>query len=129
MSTTDSLWPDFMSGEMPTPPKLIMRHQAEMLGEMTGGRILGLVNTKVLGKDFVHNLYIVTPELDDYQHLVLRVRHQMSQIYPVRVSMSEKEERSKECNSEAEFVELMKRILSHPQTAGALRMLNAQTST
>ncbi len=124
----DNLWPDFMAGDLPTPPTVILHRQAEILTKMTEGRLVGSVTTKALGKDFVHTLYITTPSLGDYNHLVVRVRHSMSAIYPVKLSMTEKEDRSRECNSEEEFLALFKKILHHPQTVGPMKMLYAQTA-
>lgn len=124
----ESMWPDFMTGDLPTPPTVILHRQADLLTEMTGGRMVGSVVTKPLGKDFVHTLFITTPGLGDYEHLVVRVRHSMSHIYPVKLSMSEKEERSRECNNQEEFLALFQKILEHPQTVGPMRLLYAQTA-
>jgi len=124
----DSMWPDFMSGDLSTPPTVILHRQAELLTQMTEGRLVGSVVTKALGKDFVHTLYITTPSLGDYEHLVVRVRHSMAAIYPVKLSMSEKEDRSRECTNEQEFLTLFEKILHHPQTVGPMKMLYAQTA-
>jgi hypothetical protein len=80
--TTSSLWPTDIRTNV-TRPVTILREQAELLGEATGGRLAGEVTTVTGEADFVvHRLDIVAPRLDEYRHRVLITTHR-AEYYPV----------------------------------------------
>ena len=81
-----------------TPPIVILREQAALLGERTKGLVRGEIEsrTEPLEKveDYldqaispnelvthVHTMYVVAPALDNYQYALLSVRHDF-QAYP-----------------------------------------------
>jgi len=122
-----NLWPDELVLDPDVTPKSIMLRQAQVLTEKTRGRVVGEVSTKVLGRDFTHTFYLVVPGLDNYRHFLLRVRHSIEQVYPVKVFFTESDDTGREVTAEAQFYEAMGRVLQDGRTMHVVRSLLAQS--
>ena len=96
-----NLWPDAVDVTAITPPVVFLREQAALLGERTKGLVHGEIESRteplekveefldqaISGDDLVthvHTMYLVAPALDNYQYVLLSVRHDFG-AYPCRV--------------------------------------------
>ncbi|MBI2434990.1 MAG: hypothetical protein HYV26_19210 [Candidatus Hydrogenedentes bacterium] len=122
-----NLWPDELIVNTDITPKSIMCRQAQVLNERTRGRVQGEVSTRVLGRDFTHTFYLVTPGLDNYRHFLLRVRHSIEQTYPLKVFLLESDDTGKELATEELFYQVLGRVLQDSKTMHIIRSLAAQS--
>lgn len=122
-----NLWPEELSAATEITPKSIMMRQAQVLTEKTRGRVQGEVSTRVLGRDFTHTFSLVTPGLDNYRHFILRVRHSIEQVYPVKIFLTESDDTGKELATEELFYELLQRVLQDKKILHIIRSLMAQS--
>ena len=122
-----NLWPDDMGEQQEVTPKAIMLRQGQVLRERTRGRVMGEVQTKVLGRDFTHTFFLSTPGLDGYKHFVLRIRHSIEAVYPLKFFTSESDDTGRELVSEEQFYLVMRKILQDPKTVSVVRSLIAQS--
>lgn len=80
-----SLWPDEIRAEVQSPTSILIG-QAKALTKQTGGVLVGKVTTAISDDDTVLlNFNIMVPELGDYQHRIIVVRHQKDMHYPAVV--------------------------------------------
>lgn len=122
-----NLWPEEIIIATEITPKSILLRQAQVLTERTRGRVQGEVATKVLGRDFTHTFSLVTPGLDNYRHFLLRARHSIEQIYPIKVFVAENDDTGKELPGEEQFYEVLQRVLQDKKTMHIIRSLVAQS--
>lgn len=122
-----NLWPDFDNGQPVVTPKAILHRQALVITERTQEKVRGEVTTKVLGREFIHTMMITAPELADFRHFVISARHAIDIFYPLRIALSEKDDGSRECANESEFVELLRHVLAHNRTIETVNALVAQS--
>jgi hypothetical protein len=128
-----SLWGDLSSLERLRTPKEILVEQANLLSEATQGAIVGVVDSRVestlfgrdtvSGQEFVHDLDVRVPSLNNYTYTLLTVAHGID-LYPVEVS-SETYSVGK-CATEEAYIELLLKILSSQRTKGILSKLLSQ---
>ena len=122
-----NLWPEEIIIATEITPKSILLRQAQVLTERTRGRVQGEVATKVLGRDFTHTFSLVTPGLDNYRYFLLRARHSIEQIYPIKVFVAENDDTGRELASEEQFYEVLQRVLQDKKTMHIIRSLVAQS--
>ena|ERR1035438_5790846 len=82
MQATD-FWGEIGTTEVKTPLS-ILREQAAALGPRTKNLVEAKVETKVIGRYFIHSLYLVVPSLDGYTYELFKVRHEID-LYPIEV--------------------------------------------
>ena len=121
-----SLWPATLQEASIVTPKSILRRQAEVISEMTTGRVLGEVHTKVLGRELTHTFGLVIPGLEGYRHFVLRIRHYLDAPYPLRMFNSETDDTFHEAPDELEFMRALKGHLNSDRILGVIRALLVQ---
>ena len=82
---TRDFWPtDLTTGPVATPVA-ILREQAALLGEKTGGLVLGQVRSVAVPGDLlVHHLFLTVPALGDYRYELLNVQHSIK-MSPIEV--------------------------------------------
>jgi len=119
-------WPDFNGKKPDVTPKAILTRQAEAITDATGGRLHGVVHTKVLGRDFCHTLQLETTGLDDYSHFVVRVRHAIETMYPLRIFLMDND-KGIDCPNEADFCKQLQDHLAQERTTKTVQALLAQS--
>ena len=122
-----NLWPEIADSEAEVTPKAVLDRQGMVITEKTKGKVRGEVETKLLGSDFVHALWLVAPELANYRHFVVRVRHSVRNTYPLKVLLTEKDDTGKICETEADFYTLLGSLLKHERTISVVLSLIAQS--
>lgn len=109
-------------------PVVILRQQASSLGRKTKNLVTARVVSDQEGKNFVHALEVVAPALGGYTYSVLTVQHPVP-IYPIRVLDHLRDDQIKEANSEAEFEDILRGILSSDEMRQLLEVLIAQSES
>ena len=122
-----NLWPDDFGMPERVTPKAILNRQGMVVTEKSGGRVRGEVTTKVIGREFVHTLTLVAPELDGFAHLTIQARHPADRFYPVRVALNERDQFADGCMDEAQFLDRVRAVLHDERTRAMLRSLIAQS--
>ncbi len=122
---TESLW-----GEIPItldvkPPVIILKEQAAILSEKTGGRLRGEVDLSHSAGKIRLDMFIVAPSLDDYEWGVLTVWHPLD-LYPLQVAPGSGQ-KPVDCQTEEEFVQALKDVLSSRSVGRAISSLLAQS--
>jgi hypothetical protein len=108
-----------------TPPVVILREQAALLANKSQGLIEGQVDTSAGGDRFYHRLYVVAPTLDNYRYQLLGVYHAIL-LYPVYVIASGESKTERPLDSEEEFLNWLREVLSSDRTKQVLDALLAQ---
>ncbi len=114
MTSGKSLWGDLSQIEAVRTPFVILQEQAVILGEITNGLILGEVSRLATGQKIQMDLSLVVPALDKYRYAVVEVQSPIVQTYPLTVKSAAIEHRQL-CDSEEEFEEALRSVLSSPQ--------------
>jgi len=133
MSNIQNLWPqDFENVEI-VMPKTILIQQAEFLGETTQQVVKGEVatnqvvnNNDLSDMGVIHELNIVAPALQNYKFTLIKVLHNMRQVYPLTLFYKIKDVKVK-ISSEAEFIDKLGELFSDPETVKIIRTLIAQS--
>ncbi len=126
------MWGDFQVEAIRTPVQ-ILREQAAALGPKTRNLVVAEVNTsardrsfKSRKKDFVHELTLVVPSLDDYRYLLFSLSHDV-ELYPVHVEYLANDVEI-DVASEEELNEVLQDVLSSPKTKNIISSLLGQVS-
>ena len=139
------LWPDAVDVSAITPPLVILREQAALLGERTKGLVRGEIESRTepvekfedyLGEALsseelvahVHALYLVAPALDNYQYALLSVKHDF-QTYPCYAYYHPDSDWSQTIESEEGLLVWLKRVLSRKQTIRVIHALISRVQT
>lgn len=125
MST--NLWGDLSSFESKRTPVTILREQAGYLTQSTNGILRGVVDhvTDRLSSDFIFDLDVVAPILNDYRYTILRIKHDIN-LFPLIVFDYGNDARY-ECPDENFYLEALKKILTSAETRKIVGSLIAQS--
>ena len=135
------LWPDAVDVTAITPPIVILREQAALLGEKTKGLVRGEIEsrTEPLEKEefedylgaalspkellgHVHTLYLLAPALDNYQYALLSVKHDF-QAYPCYADYHPDQDFSHYVENEEALLSWLGLVLSKPPTVRIIHAL------
>ena len=122
-----SLWGDFKNLEPVRTPTVILREQAEVLGGLSNYVLYGQVTQRAIRDQFLIELYIIVPGLDDYQFQILGAKHTID-IYPLDI-YDHVNERSYSCPNEDHFIATLRDILSSEKVRRAIEVLISQVRT
>lgn len=140
------LWPDIQAVPI-VPPIAVLRQQAQLLAEKTGGLLRGEVTSATLpgvrrstpsvtnaaemllsatgtAVDLVHTFHIVAPALSNYRYSLLSVRHDY-RLYPAVVSYLPNAT-VYEVSSSEEFESRLRELFGHEETLRVLGSLLVQ---
>ena len=122
------LWSELPSESIVTPPIAILHQQAELLGQKSGGRLMGSVlqMRSKNGSPIIH-FEVVAPYLGDYSFRVLTVVHPVT-LYPALVA-DKVNGGEKDCENESEFAERLGHILGSEQVRRIIDSLVAHPAT
>jgi len=125
-STTSDLWPgDIGESELRTP-LAILKEQATLLGAKTGQLVTAEVESRAEDEWFFHRFYLVAPALE-YKYKLFTVRHPIS-LYPM-FTYSGGGPWSAPIDSEAGFLDWLRKALTSEETRRIVRALIAQSKT
>jgi hypothetical protein len=126
MTSKKNLWGELPKIETIRTPYTILKEQASILSEITSGLLIGEVR-RVFGKDheFMFNIRIKAPALENYTYSVVQVQHPVK-LYPVIVKSLVVEDFKRECSSEEEFENALGEILSSQEVKRVISALLAQ---
>lgn len=87
MSSQNDLWPtDLLTPVADVEPRKVVEEQAALLGEKTGGLVLGTVrSTETSSGRKLISMILTTPSLKDYEYVLLSVE-QPARWYPCRIT-------------------------------------------
>ncbi len=122
---TKNLWGELPRVDAKSTPIKILREQASVLDEISGGLLRGTVGATAHGSKMQLVLYITVPTLNYYQFGLLRVLHDAVDVYPVQVRTGTNDELG-EAKNEAEFVQILENQLKADRTREILQSLMAQ---
>ena len=132
---TMDLWPDELATAERQPPVAILRTQAALLGRKTRNLVIGRVTTPSVGQAFFSHLartqflyvfQLVAPALNDYTYDLFSIGHGVD-LYPVELEFHAAEGTKIESASEEEFIQVLKGVLSAPETKRVIGALLAQS--
>jgi hypothetical protein len=132
---TQDLWGELPFDETVRTPVLILKEQAELLGQKTENILQGRVlpRRSVLGDGFEADLDIIAPLLDNYSFHVLTIEYPVT-LYPValRPDYNTQDPNSIplqpiKCRDEVSFIEALGGILTRPQVKKVISLLIAQS--
>jgi hypothetical protein len=109
--TQDDLWGDLPEVESLRTPLVILKEQAEVLKEKTEGLLVGEIIQKQTGINFIYDLSIVAPTLNNYVYKLLTVVHGIG-FYPARIIDQQSQGVQKKCSNEEEYKQGLREILS-----------------
>lgn len=121
-----NLWPEQLDPVTEVTPRAVLQRQGQVLAERSNGAVRGEVSSRILGRDYLHTMSIVAPEIDGFQYFVVRVRHSLDCSYPARVNASEIEENGITCASEEEFLSATRELLHNPRVTSVVHSLLLQ---
>lgn len=132
-----NLWPDNIgSGSTKMkPPVAILREQASLLGERTQNMVTASVNS-VQGpsaRPFRSGFMLLAPALGNYAYRLFSIEHGI-ELYPVVLDVDDdilmelpSQSRPVQANSEAEFLDLLRRIFASRKTRQIIDVMLAQS--
>jgi len=127
----ENLWGDLKTLQKVHTPRAILREQAQLLTESTGGTLVGDVSDfKSASYSFCFQLRVVIPILNNYQYELLEIRHNET-LYPLMVTDLQRETStsSMRCKNEIEYIEALKQILGADHTKDVLARLLSQATS
>ena len=122
--TENNLWGDISSLETVKTPASYLIEQATLLTKAMKNVIVGVVETKPSGRRFETDLDVEVPGLNNYRYGLLTVNYPM-EMYPLRINDWVNSQDYK-CDSEAQFIDSLRAILSSEGVRRVLSTLKAQ---
>jgi hypothetical protein len=119
-----SLWGDLTELAIVPTPKTILEEQASLLGEATGGMLIGVVEEAGQTRRFSYSLNVVVPALNNYTYEILRVSYPL-EMYPVSL-VAERPAVNRSIATEKGFEEAVENVLSSPEVRSVLSRLKSQ---
>jgi len=126
--SSKSLWGDLSDLETVPTPKSILLEQATYLTEATDNLLVGIIDdqdTTAHGGEFIYELNVQVPALNNYSFTLARVLHNID-LYPVVVYSSIALEKPAQCSNEDDFKRTLSDILSSGEVKKILSSLLSQ---
>ena len=82
--TIPNLWPEEFKIDVQSP-YAILRVQAELLGKVTKGILIGEVETESNDTDVQHRLVVIAPAYNNFRYTLLAAKHAINFPYPTEV--------------------------------------------
>jgi hypothetical protein len=126
--TIKDLWGDLGELEPIDTPRRILRDQANLLGEKTGGDVVGEVQAGGPGLELgslIYSLSLVVPALNGYRYAVVRIKHPAN-LYPAEVA-DLANEASHVCEDKGELLVALEKVLSSDRVHRVLASLVVQS--
>jgi hypothetical protein len=121
-----NLWPAQLGKQDLVTPRAILQRQAQVLAERSANQIQGEISTRALGPDFTHVFTLKTPAIESFSFFVVRLRHNIHNVYPVRIYLTESDDRGVECADEADFIARLRDHLAEQRVVQIVESLLAQ---
>lgn len=135
MANSNNLWPKDIGKESVVVPKTILVEQAQFFNELTKNKLVAKVNSAQYTNEegnhvLAHEFDITAPSLGNFTFTLFKAIHNLS-IYPVKIEfllehMSGWEIDKEQVSNETEFIDTLKKILSHQSTVKSINALLAQ---
>ncbi len=122
----EDFWPTISETDANTFPLTLLKEQARLLGQKTGGKLQAELVTFPVGDSLRHNFEIVVPALGGYRFQLFSITFP-PQIYPM-TSHFGPDAYSDQIESEADFEDWLKRALSCDYTKRILANLLSQVN-
>lgn len=122
--STKNLWGNLDEFDLVQTPVGVLKEQAHILTDHTGGRLVGVVITRELGESLVHSLNIRVPTLNNYEYTLLEIQHPVD-LYPARI-LANPSGKLYECGDETAFLDAVESVLSSTETKKILSRLLSQ---
>jgi len=131
----NDLWAEDIVTEKVRTPVAILREQASLLGKKTQNVILADVFSDISGQAFIHNFNIIAPALGAYSYRLFSITHSI-ELYPLEVHLDGtvateiglENDDFISIKNEADFLEMLAKILKAERTKQIIRTLVAQSS-
>ncbi|MFC0184054.1 hypothetical protein SAMN04515674_102406 [Pseudarcicella hirudinis] len=123
MTNTENLWPDIIMEEEIRSPKIILKEQANFLGEITKNILAGEVDTSSFNNTIFNSFSIVAPLLNNYKYKLFEIRHTMV-LYPCSIEF---EGITIKILNEKDLVDVLKSIFNNDTTKKVIQSLIAQS--
>ncbi len=122
---SNNLWPEDFGTPEQTPPVVILRQQADMLGQRTQNLLTGEVESIQSGQwsdVLYHNFYVKAPVLGGYRYKLFFVSQKVASFYPVTLSDDPSE------IADENYLEIsLRNIFSSEKTKKIIQSLLAQS--
>jgi hypothetical protein len=127
---TLDFWPDIATARPKVTPLSLIKQQAALLGKHTNNLLEGAVVSSIREGRLVHRFLIKVPTLD-YSYELFMVSQFMVDLYPVKVESAPNREPGHPVTleSEQEFLDWLKEVLSSEKTQSILTNLLSQTES
>jgi hypothetical protein len=83
----ENFWPSDLPDPTDPPPVAILKEQAELLAERTGGEIKGVVHMSIDNERAYHFLSLMVDALGDYKYVILCISYPVlrrsGEVYPL----------------------------------------------
>jgi len=109
------------------PPVMVLREQATLLGEATGGVVQGRVESDRNSRYLTHMLQAVVPTMNYYAVNLLEIRHEAT-LYPVFVIAPWKTMPQVKCDNVDNLATVVADLLSSGEVQNIVASLLAQAS-
>lgn len=120
------LWPEDFGVPDFVPPISILREQATALGAKTRNIVGAEVITTAESGKFHHHFYVKSVAAGDYRYLLFSVEQEATP-YPLRINWAGG--KSEQCDSEQDFLQMLKAIFSEEHTKQVIQSLIAYSTT
>lgn len=124
----DDLWGDLPKAETLRTPLVILKEQAELLEQKTGGLLVGQIGGKQSGTGFQYQFSIVAPTLNNYSYSVLIISHDIG-FYPVTVEDPQGWASDITCSNVDEYKAALKAIFSKQEVQDVISKLLTHISS
>ena len=137
LEPTDSgLWPKFGKTHQKLPPNIIIRQQAEKLGQLTQNIVTATVRPLSMGPRYLNKsvsfeFKIVAPLLGEYSFVLFTFSYDLLDLYPVKIKNmyldNELGNIPVEARDDIQLRQHLQTIFNHPKTVSAIDALVIQS--
>ena len=111
-------------------PVVLLKQQADLLGKLTDGKVMGVVKQADLGETAFASLYLAVPSMGDYQFKLLSLAHPVvanpADPFPITVESSLRDGSKIVIDSMPKFEEWLKTFLSSEPVRIAIGAMKAR---
>ena len=120
-----SLWGELPPADAVSTPITVLREQASLLQEISGGLLKGLVGANSVASNMQLHLYVQVPALNNYIFQLASVSHNPVQVYPAKVE-GMNTSNTGEVKDQQEFERWLENLLSSGEVKKVLQSLMSQ---
>ena len=126
--STENLWGSLTDLHPVRTPTVILREQANLLGQLTDHVLRGAVDQEESYGQFRSSLFVIAPSVNNYRREIIAIQYFVDSVYPVEIIDKIHDDIEFSCENEPDFISEISKILQSFEMKNIILILVSEST-